>query len=288
MVASSLMAESVNTSPADESALVSVIMATYAGDSRQFLEQAVRSVLAQTHKHFEFLIVIDGPIGRDTQTFLDRITLNDDRIQVLPRPVNVGPAGARNHGIARAVGDYIAILDADDVALPERLEKQLVFLKRNNADAVGSFYRLIDLDGKVIGQREVPATGEGIRNSFCFFNPIANSTVLARAVVLKENPYPAHRFAEDYELWIRLARKGFTLLNQDEYLVLFRNDDRFVSRRIGWRFFQREVRCKLHALPLYPFYLAPVMIAIVGASSMVRLLPPALFRWLYAMRGSLR
>lgn len=280
------MNDESNKSASRDSELVSVIMATYAGDSLPLFEKAVQSIQAQTHDNFEFLIVLDGPVNRDTQGFLDRITLHDDRIQVLPRLENSGPAGARNQAIERAVGDYIAILDADDVALPERLERQLAFLRDSGADLAGSYYRLIDSNGTIVGDRQVPQSSEGIRSSFCFFNPIANSTVFARAAVLKEDRYPEpHRFEEDYELWIRLARRGRILRNQDEYLVHFRNDDRFVARRIGWRFFQREIRCKLHALPLYPFYFAPATIAIIATSSMTRLLPPAIYRWLYKIRG---
>lgn len=282
------MSDVERSSTVAETPLVSVIMATHLGDSLPLLEQAVRSIQAQTYDHFEFLIVLDGPVERETQVFLDRLALHNERVQVLRLEENEGPASARNHGIERAVGDYIAILDADDIALPERLAKQLAFLRENGADVVGSFYYLIDAKGEVVGERQLPTTAEGIRSSYCWFNPIANSTVFARAAVLKEDGYPPHRFAEDYELWIRLARRGRRLLNQSEYLVQFRNDDRFVARRIGWRFFQREVRCKMHAIPLYPFYLAPLTVTVIVVSSMPRLLPPTVFRWLYRIRGSLR
>jgi glycosyltransferase involved in cell wall biosynthesis len=309
------------TSTVAETPLVSVVMATYAGDSLPLLTQAVESVQAQTHKQFEFLIVLDGPIGRDTQVYLDRTTFDDNRVQVLARPTNSGPAVARNLGIERAVGDYIAILDADDLATPERLERQLAFLKEHQADLVGSFYQLVDEKGANVGKREVPTTAEGIRNSFCVFNPIANSTVFARASVLKENPYPQryhlaqssaddgmwrsriNRFNplrwffvsadkciefEDLELWIRLVRKKFLLLNQDEYLVLFRNDARFLERRTGLLFFGRELRCKWRAIRLYPFYAAPLVIAMIFASTVPRLFPARLVRKLYAIRGSMR
>jgi len=317
------MTESAATTASNDSALVSVIMATYAGDSPKLFEQAVGSVQAQTHDHFEFLIVLDGPVGRETQSFLDRLTLHDDRIQVLPRPENEGAATARNHGIDRAVGDYIAILDADDLAIPERLERQLAFLEEKQADLVGSFYRLIDESGAIIGKREVPMTPQGIRNSFCVFNPIANSTVLARASVLKKTPYPQrYQFArsyaaghnhnqqtgigrlnplrllfasadkciefEDCELWIQLLRQKRLLLNQDEYLVLFRNDERFLARRTGLRYFGREFRCKLTSVPLYPIVLAPAVIVIMLASSLPRLLPVRLLRTLYVIRGFMR
>lgn len=307
------MGEETKTPVPREDALVSMIMATYAGDSLAQFEQAVRSVQAQSHDHLEFLIVLDGPVGRETQVYLDGVTLHDDRIQVLPWPVNEGPARARNRGIARAVGDYIAILDADDIAEPTRIEKQLAYLEEQDADLIGSYYLVIAADGTVTGKRQVPSTAEGIRKSFCVFNPIANSTVFARAKVLQDNPY-RERYSsralpsaaansagalaqsrtdqciefEDYALWIRLARKGYKVLNQPEYLVRFRTDERFMARRTGWRYFRREVRCKLRAIPLYPFYLAPVMLAVIVTSAVARLLPPPVLERLYRIRGALR
>lgn len=308
------MSEPSKTPVPPESILVSVIMATYAGDSLRHFELAVQSVQAQTHRNIEFLIVLDGPIHRETQAFLDRVTLHDDRVQVLPRKVNEGPARARNYGIDRACGDYIAILDADDIAVPERIEKQLAYLVEHNADVVGSYYRVIDGKGTVVGKRQVPVTAEGIRKSFCVFNPIANSTVFGKAAVLKIHPYPEHYTSsapnvagadaadsndsthrvdkciefEDYALWILLARKRYTLLNQPEYLVLFRIDETFIERRTGWTYFQREVRCKLGSIPLYPIYAAPVVFAVVLASAFARLLPPGALHQLYRVRGALR
>ncbi len=265
-----MMSEIDDTSVAADTALVSVIMPTYAGDSLRHLEQAVQSVQAQTHDHFEFLIVLDGPVRRDTQSFLDRITLHDDRIQVLPRLMNEGPAAARNHAIDRAVGDYIAMLDAHDVALPDRLEKQLAFLTQCGADVVGAFARSIDADGKALRDLKRPETSSGIRNRFRVANPILNSTAFARAAVLKEDRYPeSHRYAEDYELWIRLARRGRVLCNQNLCLA----NIRYGEPPTGWRPFQRELLCKLHALPLYPLYLAPIAVALMTTSSMRRLIP---------------
>jgi glycosyltransferase involved in cell wall biosynthesis len=209
-------------------------------------------------------------------------------VQVLPLRWNGGPAWARNIAIGRAVGDYVAILDADDIAVPERIEKQVAFIEEHEADVVGSFYRVINSRGEVIGRREVPTTAEGIRRSFVVFNPVANPTILARAAVMKEHPYPDQRLFEDYEFWVRLARANIKILNQNEYLTLFRNDENFVGRRRGWPFFLRELRCKTLALRLYPVYTRPFVLGVILVSSIARLLPPALFRRLHALRGKLR
>ncbi len=276
------MSEIDRDTPAPSSALVSVIMPISAGDSLARLEQAVKSIQAQTYDHFEFLIVLDGPVNRELQAFLDRATLHDDRIQVLPMPNSRGLARARNHAIDRAVGDYIALLNADDIALPDRFEKQLTFLIDCGADLAGSHYRLIDADGNVIGDQKVPTDQEGIRSSFCVFNPIANSTVFARAAVLKEDRFvESLRWVEDYELWIRLARRGRVLRNQDTFLALVRD----TGHRAGWNHFQREVRCKLHALPLFAVHLAPLMIVLSVVSAIPKLFPAPLYRRWSGIRG---
>ncbi|HRI89869.1 MAG TPA: glycosyltransferase family 2 protein, partial [Candidatus Hydrogenedentes bacterium] len=143
-------------SNADESPLVSVVMATYAGDSPDHLAEAVESVLRQTHRAIELMVVADGPLPVESQAYLSERAQQDARIILLSLPVSRGPAAARNLAIARANGNFIAILDADDRALPYRLELQLKFLQESGADVVGSAYSIIDQHGHTSGVKAFP------------------------------------------------------------------------------------------------------------------------------------
>ena len=207
---------------------------------------------------------------------------------------NRGPARARNEGIGRAQGAFIAILDADDIACVDRIERQLFFIRKSKADVVGSCYRLVNAEGVVVGTKSLPLSEEAIHDALCMLNPIANSTVLARAEVLKEFQYGAgkggtthERYGEDYALWVRLARRGYRLCNQRAYLVDFRLDKGFLRKRRGFEPFYTDLRTKLRTLPLYPLHRKPVAALAAISSSSLRLLPAPLLGIVYRIRNRL-
>jgi len=275
-------------SNADESPLVSVVMATYAGDSPDHLAEAVESVLRQTHRAIELMVVADGPLPVESQAYLSERAQQDARIILLSLPVSRGPAAARNLAIARAKGNFIAILDADDRALPYRLELQLKFLQESGADVVGSAYSIIDQHGHTSGVKAFPCEAHAIRRAIAFYNPIANSTVMAKSEALKSHPYPeTFRYGEDYSLWITLARAGFVLRNQPEALVEFRMDSRFLSRRRGVHRATTELVNKLRTMPLYPAFLWPLVFCAAFGIAATRLLPTSLLSPFYWLRSKL-
>lgn len=275
------------------SPLVSVVMATYRNDSLLFLEEAVDSVLNQTHAHLELIVVLDGPVNSDTSHYLDTLAATEPRLRVLALPENKGPATARNAGIAQADGEYIAILDADDLAKPERIEKQLQFLVDNGYDVVGSCYDLLDSQGAVTRTKSVPTTPGEIRRWLCWFNPIGNSTVLAKAELLKQHPYSEAVHSntvsfdgEDYALWVTLIKEGHILANQPESLVQFREADNFIAKRKGWIPFRTDLETKLSTLSLYPLYKRPLVVAASVSTAAVRLMPSPILAVLYALRNA--
>ena len=273
------------TDTRSETPLVSVVVATYGGDSLDHLGEAVESVLLQTHRNLELLIVADGPISVETQAYLSERARHDPRIVLLSLPENRGPGAARNLAIARARGSHIAILDADDRALPFRIERQLAFLRDSGAAVSGSAYNMIDAQGRATGKKRFPLGSASIRAAMYLYNPIANSTVLARAEVLKKHAYPeSYRYGEDYALWIALARAGYALRNQPECLVEFRHDPNILARRRGLHHAHTELTNKLHTLPLYRIYKWPQVVAVAFAVSLVRLLPRPLLVPFYRVR----
>ncbi|MDQ1255600.1 MAG: hypothetical protein QG656_192, partial [Candidatus Hydrogenedentes bacterium] len=274
--------------------LVSVVMPTYAGDAPPYLREAIESVVWQTYAEWELLVVLDGPIGDDARRVLDTAVQRDVRIRVIALPENRGPAHARNAGIEAARGEYIALLDADDVAVPERLAKQVAFIRETGAGVVGSDCHLLDETGRSMSVKQTPHSPEAVRRALCWFNPIPNSAVLARADILKRFPFPETSRSgsssfdgEDYALWVRLAREGYVLRNQPEALVAFRLGPRFLERRHGLHPFKTDLRTKLATLPLYPWPQRPIALAASLITASLRLLPISVLRAAYRIRHRL-
>jgi glycosyltransferase involved in cell wall biosynthesis len=189
--------------------LVSVITAVYNGE--RYLSEAVDSILGQTVADFEFIVVNDGSTDRTAQILGSYV---DPRIRILHNQQNVGPAASRNRAIAGARAPYIAIQDADDVALPQRLEKQIFFLEKNpNVALVGSHAVTIDDQGNECGALVYPpADDRGIKWDLLFRNPFIHSSVMLRRSVLNltgpytDDPEVCRAFVEDYELTSRINR----------------------------------------------------------------------------------
>jgi glycosyltransferase involved in cell wall biosynthesis len=205
-----------------ESPLVSVVMVVLDPDPVYF-PQAVQSVLRQTSPDLE-LIVVEDPSARSAGEFLSRCP--DPRVRHVANPRRTSLLEQRNRGLAEARGDFVAVLDADDVWEPDRLEKQLAFLRDHpEVGVVASLIRIIDEAGRVCGARVFPLRHEEIARALRRFNPICQSSVLMRTDLVREAG--GYRLkeptgVEDYELWCRLARRGVRFATYPEALVRYR------------------------------------------------------------------
>jgi alpha-1,3-rhamnosyltransferase len=202
---------------------LSVGMAVYNGE--HYLAEAINSVLGQTYKDFEFVIVDDGSTD-GTPRILQEFAAQDPRIQII-RQSNMGVAAARNTAIENARYDLVAWMDADDRMLPNRLERQIAFATANPDHAVYCSYAyLINSTGKRVGisnnNVDLPAARLAEKPSL-FLNIVNPSALLRRDAILAVGGYnPAIRYAEDRELWGRLATSGAKILCQPEPLTEYR------------------------------------------------------------------
>ncbi|MDD3269859.1 MAG: glycosyltransferase family A protein [Syntrophomonadaceae bacterium] len=205
---------------------VSVVMAVYNGES--YLREAVDSILQQTIPDLEFIIVLD-PSDDDTKTILESYI--DPRIILLQNDEKLGLAMSLNRGLKLARGKYVARMDADDISLPERLERQVAFMENHEAVGVcGSWLKIIGYDGGWI--RELPVDPEFLKCQFIFGCLIAHPTVIMRRDLLVKHDLfynPDFTHAEDYDLWVRCARH-FQIANQSEVLYLYRHHAEQASR----------------------------------------------------------
>ncbi len=175
-------------------------------NSEKYLQEAVDSILNQTFKDFEFIIINDGSTDR-TKEILE--SYQDHRI-ILINQENMGLTKSLNKGISLAKGEYIARQDADDISLPERLEKQLEFLERyNNITLLGTAVKIIDEKGIYIHTRKYPIDYSSIRKFIKKDNPFSHGSVMfRRKCFLEMGGYREIFFiAQDYDLWLRFAEK---------------------------------------------------------------------------------
>ena len=198
---------------------ISVIMSVYNG--MQYLKQAVKSILNQTYKNFEFIIVNDASTD-STPKYLK--SLKDKRIRIVNNKKNVGLAMSLNKALKAAKGDYIARMDADDVSYPTRLELQLKYLLKNpNTDICGCWADLVEEKGKLIGEKKYPKSPKAIYNTLPCYPCIIHPTFFAKKGFFTAlNGYDAgFEMAEDYDLLMR-ARKKFEMANVDKKLFAWR------------------------------------------------------------------
>lgn len=200
---------------------VSVLMPVY--NAERYVGEAVRSILNQTFADFEFIVIDDGSTDRSGE-LLEKLATSDPRIRLFRRP-NTGYLRALNEGLALANGELVARLDADDVALPERFERQVRYLREHpECLAVGCGMLRIDADGDVICEEPMPAAHEEIEARLlkglgALPHPGA---MIRRETLVAVGGYREEYYGvEDHDLWLRLAERG-RLANLPEPLIKFR------------------------------------------------------------------
>jgi glycosyltransferase involved in cell wall biosynthesis len=208
---------------------VSVIMACH--NSSAYLEEAVRSVLCQTLRDLE-LILIDDCSTDATGDIARHFQAQDNRVSVLTLPAQSGAAAARNAGIQAARGSWLGILDSDDVAEPTRFEKQLDLAGRDkNLVAIGSSLISIDAKGSKINEHRYPTDHDNLVKrlySMGAFLP-HSSMIYRRDVINVLEPFnPRYVRSEDYDLWLRLSVVG-KFASIDKPLVKIRRHERGIS-----------------------------------------------------------
>jgi len=215
------------------SPLVTVLMPCY--NAVPFLKEALDSIVNQTYRDLEILCINDGS-SDETGEILEEYASHDSRIKVIHNEENLKLIKTLNKGVGMAQGAYIARMDADDVAVHDRIERQLDFFKEfPDTDIVSTGLIVISESGKVIKKTKHRQHNplSCLFASF-FYMPTGHPDVMGKANVFKENLYLFDDHAlhtEDYELWSRLLRKGFKIRNMDECLLKFRKNPNSVSNK---------------------------------------------------------
>lgn len=190
--------------PSKSPPLISAILPVYNG--KDHLKECIDSVLGQTFTNFEFIIVDDASID-NTPQILKEFAMKDTRIKVVTHKVNQKQTAAANTAINNAKGKYLARMDADDVALPTRFERQCEFLEANpEIGMVGTWTDTISETGKIIGQWRTASEPGMLNWNLLFGTSFAHSSVMMRSDIAKKVGLYQSPEAEDYDLWSRISR----------------------------------------------------------------------------------
>jgi len=183
---------------------VTVLMSVYNGE--KYLREAINSILNQTFKDFEFLIINDGSTDRTIEILQ---SYQDPRIKIINDEKNIGLTKSLNKGLKLARGEYIARMDADDISYPNRLEVQYDYLKNNpEVGLIGSWNDVIDEIGNTVGFWKCNYSSEDIYYILNFRNCLAHCSLLfKKELVLNNGGYnETIKNAQDYELWSRISK----------------------------------------------------------------------------------
>ena len=215
-------------------------MSVYNGE--KYLREAIDSILNQTFTNFEFIIIDDASTD-DSNAIIKKYT--DKRIKLVENPQNMGLTKSLNRGLKISLGKYIARLDSDDLAFPNRLKEQYEFMEKNpHIFIAGSFMKIIDESGNLISINKIYTSPNIIKLLFLFKNPLLHSSIIIRHFKLKnlnfynEN-YP---YAQDLELYSRAIRKNYSLAVIPKILVSSRIHDDTISKNFKSNNLQRNAR----------------------------------------------
>jgi glycosyltransferase involved in cell wall biosynthesis len=198
---------------------LSIVMPVY--NAAAYIREAVASILNQTFTDFELIIINDGSTD-DSMEVLNGF--KDSRISILDNEKNSGIVFSRNKGIDAAKGKFIAPFDSDDIALPEKFEKQISFLHKNpDFGMIGSWAWLIDKHGKKLKEKwKVNAPAERIPAILLFRNYFVQSSMVIRSEVIPSGKYSkGFDVVEDYKMWFDITRNHKSW-NFPDYLVKYR------------------------------------------------------------------
>jgi len=202
------------------------------------LEKSLESILTQSFKDFE-LVIVDDSDDLLTKQYLDYISNLDKRIKLIRPKIRNGLASALNIGISNSIGLFIARADADDIQMQDRLKVQLDFLITNpNIGVVGSFVNNVDIHFNYLGLKKFPVDNRAIKKYSTLFNPICHSSVMFRKSLIDSFGGYSNKFraAEDYEMWMRYINHGVVFSNISTPLLNYHLADSNRRNQTNWKF----------------------------------------------------
>ena len=197
----------------------------------EYLTTAIQSILDQTYKDFNFIIVSDNPQNKQLNKIVDDFASLDRRILFIKNEKNIGLTSSLNRGLNYCNGDYVVRMDADDYSFPVRLEKQVEFMDLHpTIVAAGCYARLMDGAGDDIGEMHTFTDIQSLRAIFPFRTPIYHPSAIIRRVISNQKFYydENYQYSQDYALWYKIIENGIS--NVPEYLIKYRVSEAQISQ----------------------------------------------------------
>ena len=222
----------------------SVLMSVYAKDNPVWVAQALDSVLANTVRPAEVAVAVDGPVPAELHKVLEEYAQKHPTIKLIPLEKNSGLGMALQKGLEQCSYELVARMDADDISLPDRFEKQLTrFVQEPNLVVLGGAIEEVDANTlQPVAIRRVPCTDAECKKFLKMRNSFNHMTVM-----FKKNPivsvgsYQPFHLMEDYYLWARCATKGYVFGNLPDIVLRARVNAEMYGRRGGWKYFKSNL-----------------------------------------------
>lgn len=219
----------------------SVLMSLYKKEHPEYLRLALDSMINQTVKPDEIVLVEDGPLTDELYAVVEEYK---EHLTTVVNEKNLGLGLALNEGLKACRNELVARMDTDDISTHDRCEKQLVYFEKHHDLTIlgGQIEEFIDSPSKIVGKRVVPCTDQELKQYMKKRCPFNHMTVMfKKSEIIKAGNYQDWFWNEDYYLWIRLALKGAEFANLAETLVHTRVGADMYQRRGGDKYFKSEI-----------------------------------------------
>lgn len=222
----------------------SVIMSVYKNDNPIAFREALESIVNQTLPPDEIVLVADGVIPEDLETVIKNVDYMQTKLMYLPQTVNRGLGTALCVAVEHAKYEYVARMDADDISLPDRFEKQMRCFEKNDELSVvgGMITEFVDTPSNITGKRVLPLDDKDIKRFMRSRNGINHVTaIFKKKDLLRVGNYQPFLGQEDYYLWMRMIKQGCVFLNIPDVVVNVRSGKAQYARRGGYAYMKSQL-----------------------------------------------
>lgn len=202
--------------------MISVLTSVY-NESLKEIRESIDSILGQTYKDFELIVVLDRPEYTEGLALLQEYAAKDARVKVLMNEKNIGLALSMNYAAENAAGEYLLRMDADDVCYPDRFQLQMEAIEGGEYDLVCGNYDYIDENGELLPTKATVYTDKQLSALLPYRNIVHHPTVIMTGKAFRAvGGYRNYPCAQDYDLWLRMKCAGYKMHMLPEKLIKYR------------------------------------------------------------------
>lgn len=220
----------------------SLLISIYIKEKAKFFAECLDSLVNQTVQANEVVLVLDGPLNADLYQVIEEYKLKLP-LKIISLTKNIGLGKALNEGLKNCSYKWIFRMDADDICLPDRFEKQIAYIQNNPHICLlgGQITEFNETFTNIIGKRTVPLSNSEIKRYALTRNPFNHMTVgYKKETILAVGGYQHHLYMEDYNLWLRVIAQGYSVGNLPDILVNVRSGNAMYKRRTGLKYIASE------------------------------------------------